>query len=88
MRGPVTRRPERATIFPALDLCPGCGSGGLVVSAEGDLVVFRCRACAVSWHVELGYVVALAPELVHSASDERAPVEGTGRSRARSGNDG
>ena len=47
--------------------CPACGSSGLeaVVENDTDDVHFLCRGCTRCWHVELGYVHRMAPDVCH-----------------------
>ena len=47
--------------------CPACGSSELeaVVEIDTNDVHFLCRDCARCWHVELGYVQRMAPDVCH-----------------------
>ncbi|MEO1064161.1 MAG: hypothetical protein AAFZ07_22295 [Actinomycetota bacterium] len=50
------RGPHTTTGLAPLATCPECGGDEFVIEELEDLVVFRCAACDLGWHYELGYV--------------------------------
>lgn len=53
---PRSVRAPTTTGLAPLATCPACGGDEFVVEELEDLVVFRCPACDLGWHYELGYV--------------------------------
>ena|SRR5947209_4111899 len=59
-------RSHHALRYP-LEHCPTCGSDRLEPVVETDTfeVHFLCRDCRRCWHVELGHVHRMAPDVCH-----------------------
>jgi hypothetical protein len=98
--GPITRSrtshhssdTEAKTDHPIqypLQHCPTCGSEQLEHVVENDTleVHFLCRDCKRCWHVELGYVHRVSPDVCHGCPhlSECRPAFDADR---RSGNSG
>ena len=41
--------------------CPGCSAPGMRPVVDGEQTLFRCVACATTWHIELGWVTPVTP---------------------------
>jgi hypothetical protein len=69
---------------PPLSHCPACGSVALepVVESDTDEVHFRCRDCMGCWHIELGRVRRMTPDLCHGCVHALHCVEAFGADRA------
>jgi hypothetical protein len=61
------RSSEPHLIRRPLGRCPACASANLDPVTENDTeeVHFLCRDCGRCWHVELGYVQRMTPDLCH-----------------------
>jgi len=59
-------RSHHALRYP-LEHCPTCGSDHLEPVVETDTfeVHFLCHDCRRCWHVELGHVHRMAPDVCH-----------------------
>jgi uncharacterized protein (DUF983 family) len=56
-----------AAAFGAVERCPGCGSAELATAAVAAGADVHCRACGVSWHIDLGRIAPVQPELSPAA---------------------
>lgn len=54
-------RLDLAAVLAAPEICPVCGTRGLLPTPDGDRVRYRCPRCDRTFGVELGRVVRFEP---------------------------